>query len=108
MTTRKLILVLTTVPDEASAAALADALVQEKLAACVNRLPIESTYRWQGAVESAREVLLVVKSTSDLVDRLRERVHALHSYDVPEFVVLDTAAVAPAYLQWALASCAPD
>ena len=108
MTTRKLILVLTTVPDEASAAALADALVQEKLAACVHRVPIESTYRWQGAVESAREVLLVVKSTSDLVDRLRERVHALHSYDVPEFVVLDAAAVAPAYLQWALASCEPD
>jgi periplasmic divalent cation tolerance protein len=108
MTTRKLILVLTTVPDEAAGDALAETLVGEKLAACVNRLPVESTYRWQGAVESARETLLVIKSTSDLVERLRARVHALHSYEVPEFVVLDAAAVAPAYLQWALGACAPD
>jgi periplasmic divalent cation tolerance protein len=107
MTTRKLILALTTLPDEASADALAQTLVGEKLAACVNRFPVESTYRWQGAVETARETLLVIKSTSDLVDRLRERIHALHTYEVPEFVVLDTAAVGPAYLAWVFAACAP-
>jgi periplasmic divalent cation tolerance protein len=105
---RKLILVLTTVPDEAAGDALAQTLVGEKLAACVNRFPVASTYRWEGAVENARETLLVIKSTSDLLDRLRERVLALHSYDVPEFVVLDAADVAPAYLKWALGACTLD
>jgi periplasmic divalent cation tolerance protein len=107
MKTRKLMIALTTVADADAAKTLAHALVGEGLAACVNRLPIESTYRWQGRVLSEGETLCVIKSTSDLLDRLRERVFALHAYDVPEFVVLEPTAVASAYLAWALESCVP-
>jgi periplasmic divalent cation tolerance protein len=107
MKTRTLIIALTTVADAESAKRLAHALVSEGLAACVNRVAVDSTYRWQGKIENDGEILCVIKSTNDLLDRLRERVLALHSYDVPEFVVLEPAAVSAPYLSWALESCAP-
>jgi periplasmic divalent cation tolerance protein len=104
MKTRKLIIALTTVADEQAAARLAETLVGEGLAACVNRTRVDSTYRWEGKVVHEGEVLCVIKSTSDALEGLRARVHALHSYDVPEFVVVEPTDVATAYLAWALGS----
>ena len=68
---------------------LASALVREKLAACVNRIPgVESIYTWDGRVERDTEDLLIVKTRAGLFDRLKERVQALHAYDVPEIIAV--------------------
>ena len=83
--------------------------MDERLAACVNRLPVESVYRWQGAVEEAAEVLLIVKTRRPLLDLLAARVRELHSYDVPELIVLPLVAGWPPYLAWIAAeTTAPD
>ncbi len=81
-------------------AALARALVGERLAACVNRVPVESVYRWEGRVVEDAEVLLVVKTRRELLDGLAARVRALHSYTVPEIIALPVVAGWPPYLQW--------
>ena len=84
---------------------LASALVREKLAACVNRIPgVESTYTWEGRVERDTEDLLIVKTRADLFDRLKERVQALHGYDVPEIIAVPIAAGSESYLEWMTAS----
>ena len=108
MSRRRLIVALTTVADDSRARALARTLVEECLCACVQRVPISSTYRWKETVEEGAEVLLIIKSTSDLLDQLRERVLALHDYDVPEFVVVESDHAAGAYLEWTLAACGPS
>ncbi len=84
---------------------LAGALVREKLAACVNRVPgIESTYTWDGRLERDTEDLLIVKTRADLFERLKERVHALHGYDVPEIIAVPVAKGSESYLEWLTAS----
>ncbi len=94
-------LILTTVPDAEAARRVADALVGERLAACVTVLgAARSTYRWQGAVESADELPLLVKTTAARWPALRERLRALHPYDVPEMLALRAADGWPAYLDW--------
>lgn len=90
---------------EAEAANLARTLVEERLAACVNTAPVSSTYRWEGKVTEDREVLLIAKTITARVDALEKRVQELHSYDVPEFLVLEPTAVADTYLSWLLAAC---
>ena len=80
---------------------LASALVCEKLAACVNRIPgVESTYAWEGRVERDTEDLLIVKTRAGLFDRLKERVQALHAYDVPEIIAVPVVEGSEGYLEW--------
>jgi uncharacterized protein involved in tolerance to divalent cations len=94
--------VVVTCPSRAEAQRIARAVVEQRLAACVNILPgvVQSIYRWKGRVESARERLLLIKTSRKRLARLRSTVERLHSYDVPEFVVLPIAAGSPAYLIW--------
>jgi periplasmic divalent cation tolerance protein len=99
------VLVLTTVPDDASAEAIARTLVEEKLAACVNLLaPMVSIYRWKGGVERDTERQLVMKTTRALVPALEHRLKELHSYELPEFLVLPVDSGGDGYLQWVAAS----
>ena len=93
-------IVLTTLGADADAAALARTLVDERLAACVNVLPVmTSIYRWQGKVEHDREQQVVIKTSSDRVAALQARLRELHPYELPEFLVLD-ARGSEAYLAW--------
>ena len=94
-----------TCPDTSSGQILADALVGEGLAACVNRLPgISSTYRWQGKLVTDSEVLLLIKTTESRFAALRERVLALHPYELPELIAVPVAQGHAAYLDWVRAS----
>ena len=99
------LLVLTTLPDKAGADALAARLVEQHLAACVNILaPCESVYRWQGAVETASEIPLFIKTTRDRYPALEAAVRAMHPYEIPELVALPITTGLPAYLDWVAAS----
>ncbi|MCJ0825613.1 divalent-cation tolerance protein CutA [Luteimonas sp. 50] len=96
-----------TCPDTASALAIADALVGERLAACVNILPgLRSVYRWQGAIERADEALLLIKTVQDRLPALQARVAALHPHELPELVAVEVAGGLAAYLDWVAESAA--
>lgn len=93
--------VLVTAPDAAVAERLARTLVEERLAACVNALPgVRSVYRFEGRVEDANEVLLVVKTRADRSAALAARVRELHPYALPEVLELGAAGGSPEYLDW--------
>jgi periplasmic divalent cation tolerance protein len=95
------LIVFCTCPDEAVADRIALSLIQERLAACVNRLPgVTSTYRWQGAVRRDTEVQLLIKTSRARFDALRDRILALHPYELPEVVAVDIALGSQAYLAW--------
>jgi len=95
------VIVLTTIGSAEQAQVIARTLVDERLAACVNLLPdMTSVYRWEGAVQEDRERQLVIKTTRGRLDALRERLHELHTYDVPEFLVLSVENGSSAYLHW--------
>lgn len=90
-----------TCPDADSAQRIAEALVAERLAACVNRLPgIASTYRWQGEVTTDSEQLLLIKTTDARFEALRTRLLALHPYDLPELIAVPIEHAHAAYLEW--------
>lgn len=94
-------LLLVTAPDLEAARRLARGLVEARLAACVNLVPgLESHYRWQGKVESAAEVLLVIKTAARLVPHLERWVLEEHPYDTPEILQLPLAAGTARYLAW--------
>ena len=94
-------LVLVTAPDGPAGPALARALVEEGLAACVNLVPgLRSIYRDQGALQEAAEVLLMIKTRTELYSRLEARVHALHPYRVPEVISVPVSDGAASYLKW--------
>ncbi len=98
----ELILILTTMPDDSRADELAEALVGEKLAACVNvHGPMVSTYRWKGAVERETERQIVIKTTRARLPALEARLKTLHPYELPEWIVLGAEASA-AYGQWVI------
>jgi periplasmic divalent cation tolerance protein len=95
------VLVLTTLPADTDVVAFAKSLVEERLAACVNLLPLmESVYRWEGRVEVESERQLIIKTTRERMETLWERVRELHPYEVPEFVVLSIVDGNDAYLRW--------
>ena len=95
------VLILTTLPAEADAAAFATALVDAGLAACVNLLPVmESVYRWEGRVQRDAERQLIIKTSRERVATLWQRVRELHPYDVPEYIVLPIVDGNDAYLRW--------
>ena len=99
--THEYVIVLTTLPPDADAAAFGRALVEERLAACVNVLPLmESIYRWEGTIEQETERQVVMKTSREQVVALWERVRELHPYDVPEFLVLPIVDGNNAYLRW--------
>lgn len=90
-----------TCPDEASAERIASALVEGRLAACVSRIAtVTSTYRWRGKVCRDNEQLLLIKTTRERFDALREHIVALHPYELPEVIAVDIALGHAAYLAW--------
>jgi periplasmic divalent cation tolerance protein len=102
-------IVLSTAGSPEEAARISRELVERGLAACVNRIPgLTSVYRWQGAIEEASEVLLVIKTSSEKLAALEAALHELHSYDVPEFLVLPVAGGSRSYLDWLFASVARE
>ena len=97
----EVLIVLTNCPDDAVADRIARSLVENRLAACVNRCaPVASIYRWQGAVERATEVPLMIKTTRGRYADVEEAIRALHPYEVPEIVALAPQAGLAAYLRW--------
>jgi periplasmic divalent cation tolerance protein len=97
--------VLTTAADPEEAARLGRTLVEERLAACVTVVPtVQSVYRWRGEVETSSETLLLIKTGPDQLAALEARLHALHSYQTPEFLVLKVESGSQTYLDWLHAS----
>lgn len=106
--TTDVLLVFCTCPDEATASRIAQALVTERLAACVSRLPgLSSVYLWQGKMENDTEVLLLIKTTNARFDALCERLRELHPYELPEIVATSATKGLPEYLQW-VSTCTAD
>jgi periplasmic divalent cation tolerance protein len=98
---RPIRLVLTTVANPEEAVRLGRTLVEERLAACATLIPgAQSIYRWQGEIESATETLLLIKTGSEQLAALEARLHELHSYQTPEFLVLKVDAASQPYLDW--------
>jgi periplasmic divalent cation tolerance protein len=94
-------IVLTTASSREEAKRIAKALVEERLAACVNVVHgVESIYRWQGKVEEAAEVLLLIKTNVEKLEALETAVRRLHSYEVPEFLIFEVNGGSAAYLKW--------
>ncbi len=95
------IVVLTTCGSQEEAQRIARALVEQRLAACVNfTAPVQSVYWWQGGIEQEQEVILIVKSRRELFPKLAETLRALHSYEVPELIALPIVDGLAAYLDW--------
>ena len=95
------VIVLTTLPADRDPVPIATALIDERLAACVNVLPpMRSIYRWEGRIEEATEHQLVIKTRSAQVEAIKTRLASLHPYDVPEMLVLPVAGGAERYLHW--------
>ena len=94
-------IVLSTAGSEQEAHKIAHILVKRRLAACVNILPqVQSIYRWKGEIESAQEWLLLIKTRADKFPAVRDAIHELHSYEVPECIVLEIEDGSLPYLQW--------
>jgi periplasmic divalent cation tolerance protein len=93
---------------EEEAHRIAEALIDRRLAACVTILPkVQSVYRWKGAIEHSEEFLLIIKSSSDHFESLREEIARLHSYEVPEVLALPVVDGAASYLEWMIRELTP-
>ncbi|QDF95409.1 divalent-cation tolerance protein CutA [Azoarcus sp. DD4] len=103
------LIVITTLPDAEHAAALAARVVEERVAACVNILaPCTSVYRWQGQVETATEVPLLIKTAAARYPALEAVIRAHHPYELPEIVAVPVERGLPAYLDWVAVEAAPN
>jgi periplasmic divalent cation tolerance protein len=108
MAATDIVIVLTTAPGDERAETWARSLVEERLAACVNVLgPMISFYRWKGVVERDAERQVVIKTTRERVPTLRARLRELHSYELPEFVVLTVDDGSDEYLKWVVEQTRP-
>jgi periplasmic divalent cation tolerance protein len=102
------IFVYTTYPTVVEAEATGKALVERRLAACVNILPgMISHYAWQGAVERAEEVVMIIKTRASLAEPVRAAVKGMHSYSTPAILVIPLEGVDTSYLEWLLAGTEP-
>lgn len=98
---QQVILIMTNVPDEVVAHRIARYLVEQKLAACVNLLPgVRSVYRWQGAIEEASEVTMLIKSTQQRYAELEEAIRQTHPYEVPEIIAMPVTTGLQPYFDW--------
>jgi periplasmic divalent cation tolerance protein len=101
------LLVLTNLPDRAAAERLADALIEKRVAACVNILaPCRSVYRWQGTVQRDEEHPMLIKTTEESYAALEAAIRAGHPYELPEIIALPIERGLPAYLDWVAAEAA--
>jgi periplasmic divalent cation tolerance protein len=92
---------MTTTNSEEEAERLAQTLISEKLAACVNIIPaVTSVYRWEGQIQRDQEWLLIAKSRADLLDQVVQRLQVIHSYDLPEIIAVPLTGGSEAYLRW--------
>jgi periplasmic divalent cation tolerance protein len=102
------LLVLTNLPDRAAAEKLADALIEQRVAACVNILaPCRSVYRWKGAVQHDEEHPVLIKTTRERYPALEAAIRAAHPYELPEIVAVAFERGLPAYLAWVAAETSP-
>ena len=96
-----ILIVITNLPDAQAAGQLAQRLIEERVAACVNQLaPCTSTYRWQDGIETATEVSLLIKTTRAAYPRLEQLIRTVHPYELPEIIAVPVIAGLPAYLGW--------
>jgi len=103
------LIALCTCPDAAVGGRIAEALVGEGLAACVNTLPgITSVYLWKGEVQRDAEVLLLIKTTQARLPELTGRVRQLHPYELPEVIAVPVSGGLPDYIQWVISCTSPD
>ena len=101
-------MVYVTTPDEPFARAIAESVVGQRLAACANILPgMQSIYWWNGAVESARESILILKTRQDLVDSLSDAIKSMHPYECPCIVALPIIGGNESFLEWILSETSP-
>ncbi len=106
MTNKRIVLSTAGSADEARK--IARHLVEHRLAACVNIIPrIESIYRWQGKVESSEECLLLIKTTAEKFPAVRDAIHELHSYELPECIAINIDEGSAEYLEWLANSVQP-
>ena len=102
----KILLALSTFPDQETAREISNELVTKKLAACANILPgVESIYRWKEKIESGNETLVLFKLSEDRQSAFRDKLRSLHPYDVPEIIFVPVASGLPEYLQWVSENC---
>lgn len=93
--------ILCNVPDEETGRAIANALLARRLAACVNLLPgVQSIYRWQGAIQEAREVTMVIKTVASRYQEIEQTIRSLHPYELPEIIGLPISDGLTAYMDW--------
>jgi periplasmic divalent cation tolerance protein len=102
----KVLLVLSTFPDQETAREISNELVTKKLAACANILPgVESIYRWKEQIESGNETLVLFKLSEDRQSEFQEKLRSLHPYEVPEIIFVPISSGLPEYLRWVTESC---
>lgn len=109
MSGEQVLLVLTNLPDRDSAQRLADALIGERAAACVNILGVcSSVYRWKDKIETANETPLLIKTTQAAYERLETLIRSHHPYELPEIIAVPVIAGLPGYLQWVVQETNPQ